>query len=126
MPYVGTRGLGDYDLVLSHPVAPPSTGCASNSARRVAPLYGSVNPAVHHEVDPAPAYRCDLSYLGTFAADRQAAVEELFVAPARQLPECRFVLGGAAILRASPGRRTSTSCGTCRPPSIPPFTARAA
>ena len=75
---------------------------------------------------PGPAYRCDLSYLGTFAADRQAAVEELFVAPARQLPECRFVLGGAAIPRASPGRRTSTSCGTCRPPSIPPFTARAA
>ena len=127
VPYVGTRGLGDYDLVLSYTGGAALDGlCQQLGARRVAPLYGSVNPAVHHEVDPAPAYRCDLSYLGTFAADRQAAVEELFVAPARQLPECRFVLGGSGYPASFPGRRTSTSCGTCRPPSIPPFTARAA
>ena len=94
--YVGTRGLRDYDLVLSYTGGAALDGlCQQLGARRVAPLYGSVNPGVHHEVDPAPAYRSDLSYLGTFAADRQAALEELFVAPARQLPERRFVLGGS-------------------------------
>lgn len=94
--YVGTRGLRDYDLVLSYTGGAALDGLREQlSARRVAPLYGSVDPRVHHKVDPAPAYRCGLSYLGTFAADRQAAVDELFVAPARELPERRFVLGGS-------------------------------
>ncbi|HEX8280598.1 MAG TPA: glycosyltransferase, partial [Chthoniobacterales bacterium] len=35
------------------------------------------------------------SYLGTYAADRQAALERLFIEPARQRPADRFVIGGA-------------------------------
>ena len=42
-----------------------------------------------------PDYRADLSYLGTYAADRQAALEALFVEPARRRPERRFLIGGA-------------------------------
>ena len=96
VPYIGARGLSDYDLVLSYTGgAALDSLCRQLGARRVAPLYGSVDPAVHHEVDPVAAYRSNLSYLGTFAADRQARVEELFVAPAQQLPERRFVLGGS-------------------------------
>ena len=34
----------------------------------------------------ASSYRADLSYLGTYAEDRQAALERLFVEPARQMP----------------------------------------
>src|SRR5581483_10676534 len=64
-------------------------------ARRVAPLYGSVDPSAHHPVAPLEGYRADLSYLGTYAADRQAALEELFITPARRLPDQRFVIGGA-------------------------------
>jgi spore maturation protein CgeB len=64
-------------------------------ARRVAPLYGSVDPALHRPVSPDPRYRADLSYLGTYAADRQLALERLFVEPARKLPGSRFLMAGA-------------------------------
>jgi spore maturation protein CgeB len=37
----------------------------------------------------------DLSYLGTYASDRQPALVQLFVEPARQRPTRRFVIGGA-------------------------------
>ena len=36
-----------------------------------------------------------MSYLGTYAADRQKALTELFLRPAAMLPEERFVIGGA-------------------------------
>jgi spore maturation protein CgeB len=42
-----------------------------------------------------PQYQADLSYLGTYAADRQSALEELFVEPARRAAHRRFVIGGA-------------------------------
>ncbi len=94
--YVGPRGLADFDIVLSY-----TGGGALDAlrrvlgARRVAPLYGSVDPEVHRPVPPLDRFRADLSYLGTFAADRQAAVEELFVEPARLHPGRRFLIGGA-------------------------------
>jgi spore maturation protein CgeB len=40
-------------------------------------------------------FRATLCYLGTYAADRQGALEELFIKPADHMPEERFVLGGA-------------------------------
>jgi spore maturation protein CgeB len=64
-------------------------------AGRVAPLYGHVDPDVHRPVPPVDRYRADLSYLGTWAADRQAGVEALLLEPARRLPSRRFLLGGA-------------------------------
>jgi spore maturation protein CgeB len=46
-------------------------------------------------VDGVDRYRSDLSYLGTYAAERQAALEELFLAPAQASPQRRFALGGS-------------------------------
>jgi spore maturation protein CgeB len=94
--YIGPRGLRDFDLVLSYTGGAALDQLQSRlGARRVAPLYGHVDPQVHHPVDPVDRYRADLSYLGTYAADRQAALEGLFIAPARKLPHRRFVIGGA-------------------------------
>jgi spore maturation protein CgeB len=94
--YIGPRGLRDFDVVLSY------TGGRSVEelrtrlgARRVATLYGHVDTEVHHPVPPAPAYRCALSYLGTYAADRQPALQALFIEPARRLPGQSFLIGGA-------------------------------
>lgn len=96
VPYIGPRGLRDFDLVLSY------TGGAALQdlqdllgAASVDTLYGHVDPQVHHSVAPRDAYRCRLSYMGTYAADRQAAVEQLFVEPARRLPQQVFRLAGA-------------------------------
>lgn len=94
--YIGPRGLADFDLVLSY-----TGGRALDElrdrlgARRVAPLYGSVDPEVHRPVAPASHYVADLSYLGTYAEDRQAALQRLFIEPASLRPGRRFLIGGA-------------------------------
>lgn len=96
VPYIGPRGLRDFDFVLSY-----TGGVALEAlkqrlgARRVAPLYGSVDPDSHHPVTPEPHYSADLSYLGTYSPDRQQTLEALFIEPARRLPKRRFVIGGA-------------------------------
>lgn len=94
--YLGPRGLRDFDLVLSY-----TGGRALEElqvrlgARRVATLYGSVDPASHRRVCPVDHFRSDLSYLGTYAADRQDTLEALLIEPARRLPQRRFVIAGA-------------------------------
>jgi spore maturation protein CgeB len=96
VPYVPPDGLGDFDLVLSY-----TGGVALQElkqrlgARRVAPLYGSVDQTVHYPVLPVERYRADLSYLGTYAEDRQQALMRLFLEPARRQPARRFLIGGA-------------------------------
>ena len=94
--YLGERGLRDFDLVLSYTGGEALTALRDRLGARVArPLYGSVDPAVHRPVPPDEEFRSDLSYLGTYAADRQHTLEHLFVDVARQRPLQRFVIGGA-------------------------------
>jgi spore maturation protein CgeB len=94
--YLPPEGLGGFDLVLSYTGgSAPERLRKELGATRVAPLYGSVDPAAHHPAPPSEAYRADLSYLGTHASDRQAGLAELFIAPAARLPRRRFVIGGA-------------------------------
>jgi spore maturation protein CgeB len=94
--YIGPRGLADFDLVLSYTGgAALDRLTADLGARRVAPLYGHVDPDVHKPVEPVACFVSDLSYLGTYAADRQGALETLFIEPARRRPERRFLIGGA-------------------------------
>src|SRR5207249_2718646 len=64
-------------------------------ARRGVPPFGHVDPAVHHPVPRSAPYRCVLSYLGTYSADRQNALSALMVEPARRRPLQRFLIGGA-------------------------------
>jgi spore maturation protein CgeB len=61
----------------------------------VVPIYGCVDPAVHRPTDGTTGPSAALSYLGTYAADRQPALQTLFVEPARRRPLERFVIGGA-------------------------------
>jgi spore maturation protein CgeB len=103
VPYIGSGGLADFDLVLSY------TGGAALielkerlGARHVLPLYGSVDPLVHYPVPPADQYRAHLSYLGTYAEDRQQALVQLLIEPARRLPHHRFLIGGAQYPAAFP------------------------
>ncbi len=94
--YVGPGGFSGYDLVLSYTGGPALEALRSRlGARRVAPLYGHVDPELHRPVPRQNRFAADLSYLGTYAADRQAALETLFIAPARARPATRFLIGGA-------------------------------
>jgi spore maturation protein CgeB len=96
VPYLPPQGLGDFDLVLSYTGGEALTELRTRlGARLTAPLYGSVDPNEHRPVAPVAAYRSDLSYLGTYAEDRQRALTELFLEPARRLSSMRFLIGGA-------------------------------
>ena len=64
-------------------------------AQRARPLYGCVDPDVHVRVDVPERYRCTMSYMGTYAADRQDKFERLFLAAAESKPEETFVLAGS-------------------------------
>jgi spore maturation protein CgeB len=93
--YLPPEGLSPFDLVLSY-----TGGMALDllrtrlGARRTAALYGHVDPAAHRPGRAEPAFAGDLSYLGTYATDRQVALERLFVEPARARPDLAFVLAG--------------------------------
>jgi len=96
LTYIGPRGLREFDLVLSYTGGGALEMLQSElGARRVAPLYGHVDPEVHHPVAPLAHYTSDLSYLGTYAADRQTALQRFFIDPAGLRPERRFLIGGA-------------------------------
>lgn len=81
LSYVGGRALEDLQILLG--------------AKRIAPLYGSVDPELHKPAARSSHYGSDFSYLGTYAADRQQTLERLFIDPAHQLPKKKFLLGGA-------------------------------
>ena len=98
--------------------------------RAAAPAGGAPRPAaLRRRPGRAPAgggsaaIPGHLSYIGTWAADRQPALERLLVSPARLLPEHHFVIAGAQYRRTFPGPPTSGSSATCcrrHPRSTPP------
>jgi spore maturation protein CgeB len=94
--YVGARGFADYDFVLSYTGGRALDELQSRlGARRVAPLYGHADPEVHRPVEADARFASMFSYLGTYAADRQAALQTLFIEPARRRLDQRFMIGGA-------------------------------
>lgn len=94
--YLPVRGFGDFDLVLSYTGGTVlQTLRRKLGARNVAPLYGWVDVELYHPVPGTAEFAADLSYLGTYSADRQKALEELFLKPALLRPEKRFLIGGA-------------------------------
>ena len=96
VPYIGPRGLRDFDLVLSFTGGAALTELREQlGAKCVAPLYGSVDVSVHRAVPGVDRYSADLSYLGTYAEDRQSILKELFIDSAQRLPNLKFLLGGS-------------------------------
>ena len=120
--YIGPDGLSGFDLVLSYTGGGALDALRNRlGARRVAPIYGSVDPALHRPAAPRPEYAALLSYLGTYAADRQAALERLFVEPARALPGQRFVIGGAQYPDRFPWTPNTFFVRHLPPPEHPAF-----
>ncbi|MBZ0157312.1 MAG: glycosyltransferase [Alphaproteobacteria bacterium] len=120
--YIGPAGLGDFDLVLSY-----TGGVALDAlrtwlgARRVAPLYGSVDPATHRPVPAEAAYRADLSYLGTYAEDRQDSLNCLFIGASKRLPGQRFLIGGSLYPDTFPWTQNIHYIRHVPPPEHPAF-----
>jgi spore maturation protein CgeB len=120
--YVPRDGFSRFDLVLSFTGGRALDELRTRlGAKRAVPLYGSVDASAHHPVRPLPQYHSALSYLGTYAADRQEGVERLFIGAARSLPQKRFVLGGSKYPREFPWTDNIWFFDHVAPPEHPAF-----
>lgn len=86
------RGLDVYfsftgGLVLHELEADFGVACA-------VPLYCSVDPIRYRELPVSAEFECELSYMGTYAPDRQVKLEELLCRPAQRFPEAKFIVAG--------------------------------
>ncbi len=94
--YLRPEQIREFDLVLSF-----TGGLALRrlerdfEARRARPLYGCVDPDEHRRVPAVEGMHCDLSYMGTYAADRQPKLDALFLEPARRAWNSQFLLAGS-------------------------------
>ena len=94
--YLRANQLAEFDLVLSFTGGPILKELEQKHGVRLArPLFGCVDPDDYQHVPASPNFICDLSYMGTYAADRQPKVDELFLEPARHGHEKQFVLAGS-------------------------------
>jgi spore maturation protein CgeB len=94
--YLGWNQISAFDLVLSFTGGKAITELEQEyGARLVRPLYGCVDPDDYHRVEAAPDFSCDLSYMGTYSADRQSKLDELLLEPSRRQPEKQFLLAGS-------------------------------
>ncbi len=95
LDYVPAEGLGAFNLVLSYTGGEALRLLRERlHAQRVSALYGWADPEMHHPAEPVSCYRADLSYLGTYAADRQGSLEHFLLSAAQQLPDKQFLVGG--------------------------------
>lgn len=91
--YLSPEQIPGYDLYLSFTGGPVlqliEQRYGSPAARA---LYCSVDTESYRPLDSEK--RWDLSYLGTYSADRQPILEKLLIEPARRMPERRFAVAG--------------------------------
>ena len=58
------------------------------------PLYCSFDPEEYRRFPQHKRYACDLSYMGTYAPDRQPKIDEFLARAAQQLPDRKFIVAG--------------------------------
>lgn len=94
--YVAAEQLREFDLVLSW-----TGGRALDELRsrwgveETRPLFGCVDPDEYTRQPCREEFRCDLSYMGTYAKDRQDKLDGLFLEPSRRRQDFSFLLAGS-------------------------------
>lgn len=91
--YISRELIPQFDLYLSFTGGPILRRLEHEyGARRARALYCSVDPEAYFPEPAEPAW--DLGYLGTYASDRQPALQRLLLEPAGTWPEGRFIVAG--------------------------------
>lgn len=91
--YLNAELIPRYDLYLSFTGGPILRHIEQYYyAQEARPLYCGVDPEVYQPVQVQPGW--DLGYLGTYSADRQPALNELLIEPARCWPAGHFSVAG--------------------------------
>lgn len=114
-------GLGAFDLVLSYAGGPALAALRGLGARRTAPLFGHADPDRYRPAEAEPRFAAVLSWLGTFAEDRQVALEALFIEPARRRQDLTFLIGGAQYPGDFPWTSNIRFARHVAPPEHPAF-----
>jgi spore maturation protein CgeB len=93
--YVTAQQVAGFDVYFSFTGGPMLREIHDRfGSKSVVPLYCSFDPQEYHPFNPHKRYQCDLSYMGTYAADRQPKIEQLLCEPARMLPARSFLVAG--------------------------------
>lgn len=93
--YLEAKLIPEYAAYLSFTGGPLLHELATEyKARFSLPLYCSVDPDMYQPTARVSRFECDLSYLGTYAADRQASLDELLGNTALRQPDKAFLVAG--------------------------------
>jgi spore maturation protein CgeB len=93
--YLLAEQIAELDLYFSFTGGPMLREIETRfGARRAVPLYCSFDPGRHRTGSVHKRYACELSYMGTYAPDRQPKIEQLLCEPARRLPAAKFIVAG--------------------------------
>jgi spore maturation protein CgeB len=96
LDYLRRGQISEFDLYLSFTGGALLQRLEQQYGARIArPLYGCVDPDLYARVSACDDFRCALSYVGTYAPDRQAKLEDFFLEPARRRTDLRFLLAGS-------------------------------
>lgn len=93
--YLDARLLPELDVYFSFTGGPILRELQTRfGVKSAVSLYCSFDPAEYQRQPSDARLRCLLSYMGTYAPDRQPKLEALFGAPARALSDERFIVAG--------------------------------
>jgi spore maturation protein CgeB len=93
--YLFAEHIPEFDIYFSFTGGPALQELTQRfGARKAVPLYCSVDPDKYKSLPKNPQFACDLSYMGTYAPDRQPKIEQLLCEPARRLPDHKFIVAG--------------------------------
>ena len=85
------------------------------------PFYCSVDPELYRPKPAERKFECSLSYLGTYANDRQPKLMELLNGTAELMPESRFIVAGAQYPEDTPWTKNVERITHLSPPDHPSF-----
>ena len=93
--YVKASQLPGFDLYFSFTGGPMLREIEQHfHVRQAVELYCSFDPSEYRRFGVNKRFACDLSYMGTFAPDRQAKLEELLLKPAVRAKDKTFIVAG--------------------------------
>jgi spore maturation protein CgeB len=120
--YLEASLIPQYDAYLSFTGGPLLHELETRfGAQQALPFYCSVDPDLYLPTPVRDEFRCDLSYLGTHASDRQPKLMRLLNRPATLLSEHRFLVAGAMYPRNiawSPNVVRLTHVSPCHHPAL--------
>lgn len=93
--YLDERQIPSFDVYFSFTGGPSLSEIEERfGAPRAVPFYCSFDPQKYRRLGVNQRFACDLSYMGTYAPDRQPKIDELLCQPASRLQGARFIVAG--------------------------------